>query len=98
MLKSTVPGNEYAIYSGTSMACPAVSGVAALVLSQHPNMTGEQLKAILLRQVRLYPDLQVRLPGAARLDLPVLFSELSSTGGVVDALASLRLAKMLSEN
>ncbi len=30
---STVPGNEYASMDGTSMACPYVSGVAALIVS-----------------------------------------------------------------
>ena len=30
---STVPGNKYGLMQGTSMACPHVSGVAALILS-----------------------------------------------------------------
>lgn len=32
---STYPGNQYGYMSGTSMACPHVSGVAALVVSYH---------------------------------------------------------------
>jgi subtilisin family serine protease len=43
---STYPlskGNGYRIMSGTSMAAPAVSGVAALVRSQHPKLTQAQV-------------------------------------------------------
>lgn len=36
---STMPGNEYNTKSGTSMACPVVSGVLALVFTQQPNLT-----------------------------------------------------------
>ncbi len=31
---STIPGNQYGMKNGTSMACPHVSGVAALIVSQ----------------------------------------------------------------
>jgi len=33
---STVPGQDYAAMSGTSMACPAVTGCVAAILSQQP--------------------------------------------------------------
>lgn len=95
-LNSTVPGNKYAVFSGTSMATPAAAGVAALLMSNFPDMTALQAKAILLDQVRLYPGLKVRLPGSEKLDLPVLFEGLSVTGGVVDAYSSILLARALS--
>ena len=47
---STVPENMYAKLSGTSMACPHVSGVAALIVSHFggPGFTNEMLKEKLL--------------------------------------------------
>jgi len=41
---STVPGSTYGLKSGTSMACPHVSGVAALVLSRYPGMSNEEVR------------------------------------------------------
>ena len=35
---STVPARDYAAMSGTSMACPAVTGCIAAILSQQPNL------------------------------------------------------------
>ena len=44
---STIPGG-YASHSGTSMACPHVSGVAALIWSQFPNATRDWVRAQLM--------------------------------------------------
>ncbi len=51
---STVTNNKYAGMQGTSMACPHVSGVAALVISQYggPGFTAEHLKNLLLTTTR----------------------------------------------
>ena len=46
---STLPGNRYAYYSGTSMATPHVSGVAALIKSQNPTANDAKLKAQILQ-------------------------------------------------
>ena len=50
LIRSTVSGSSYANYQGTSMACPHVSGVAALLVSYYggPGFTNEMLKERLI--------------------------------------------------
>jgi len=45
---STLPGDSYAYWDGTSMATPHVSAVAALVWSHHPGCSNDQLRTALL--------------------------------------------------
>lgn len=45
---STYPNNEYEYSPGTSMASPAVAGLAALLFSQYPTLTASQVKKIIL--------------------------------------------------
>ncbi|QOV24145.1 S8 family peptidase [Anabaenopsis elenkinii] len=45
---SSLPGNEYGTYSGTSMAAPHVSGVVALMLSANPNLTHGEIRQIIM--------------------------------------------------
>jgi hypothetical protein len=45
---STVPGNGYMKFDGTSMACPHVAGAAALVWAKHPEWDYKKVKAVLL--------------------------------------------------
>ncbi|MDH6089600.1 S8 family peptidase [Umezakia ovalisporum] len=45
---STVPGNNYAEYSGTSMATPHVAGVVALMLSANPNLSDGEIRQMVI--------------------------------------------------
>lgn len=44
---STIPNNQYAVNTGTSLAAPHVTGVAALVWGHYPNCTGHQIRLAL---------------------------------------------------
>ncbi len=44
---STVPGNGYDSYDGTSMASPHVAGVAAQVWAEKPHLSNEELRELL---------------------------------------------------
>jgi len=87
---STIPGNKYDRYSGTSMASPVVAGVAALVMSYYPTLTAAQVKAILLNSATRHPDQLVARPGSDGVRVP--FGQLSATGGIVNAYNALRMA------
>ncbi|MEZ9417664.1 S8 family serine peptidase, partial [Vibrio sp. 10N.286.49.E1] len=82
---STTPGNTYGSKSGTSMAAPVVSGVAALVWSRYPDLSVKDLKAMLMSESKIYPELLVKKPSSPEDLVP--FSTLSISGSVVDAEA-----------
>ena len=85
---STTLGGDTEEASGTSMAAPELSGVAALVWSQHPELSAVQLRQALLDNARRYPGLRVSRPGSRNQRVP--FESLSVCGGVVDAWLTLR--------
>ncbi len=90
---STIPGSKYEEKSGTSMAAPATTGVAALLKSYFPKLSAAQIKDIILKSsVKL--DEEVNKPGTPK---KVHFNELSTTGGIVNAYHAVKMAMELSK-
>jgi len=65
---TTALGDEYEQHSGTSMAAPIVTGVAALTLSAHPNLSVAQLRSLLLQSVDRLPGLRGKVSTAGRIN------------------------------
>ncbi len=86
---STMPENQYQFNDGTSMASPATAGVAALLMSYFPSFTAAEVRQILRQSTRKFDNLKVSRPGTGE---PVLFSELTQTGGLVNAYEAIKLA------
>jgi minor extracellular serine protease Vpr len=45
---SSIPGNKWAFFQGTSMATPHLAGSAAIVLQQHPTWTAAQVRSAIV--------------------------------------------------
>ena len=86
---STVPNNKYEFMPGTSMASPAVAGVAALVRSQYPSLSASQVKKIILES-GLSPKTTVILGGDPSKNGTL--DKISSSGKIVNAYNALIMA------
>jgi thermitase len=65
---STWLGDQYRGASGTSMATPHVSGVAALIIAAYPNITVEKLRDRLLKSVDKVNSLNGKIASGGRLN------------------------------
>ena len=89
---STIPGgNTYGNAQGTSMASPVVAGVAALILSYFPDLSAEQVKYVIEKSATPI-SIKVKKPGS---DEEVILTDISKSGGVVNAYEALKLASTL---
>ncbi len=96
---STMPGQEYDKKSGTSMAAPVVTGIAALIMSYYPDLTAEQVKEIILESGIEYKREKVNLPTeAGQKPKMIKFRRLSSTGSIVNAYEALKMAESYPES
>lgn len=67
-IRSTWLNDEYRDASGTSMAAPQVSGVAALILSSEPDLSMEKLRERLLTSVDKIDSLNGKVANGGRLN------------------------------
>ncbi|QNE18951.1 S8 family serine peptidase [Kribbella qitaiheensis] len=65
----TPVGDHYVSLSGTSMATPHVAGAAAILLQQHPDWTGAQVKAVLTGSAKPAGGSGAFDQGAGRIDV-----------------------------
>jgi subtilisin family serine protease len=88
-------GSTYNMHDGTSLSAPIVSGVAALILSYHPQLTPTQLIDLLLQSSTKMDKLKVLEPGFGEEREKSRFKELSKSGGVLNAYEALKKADKL---
>jgi subtilisin family serine protease len=83
---STLPGGTYGVYSGTSMAAPHVSGVAALIRAVEPGIDVVALKQRLLGTVDHVAALAGKMVTGGRLNAfrPVSPRESIPPGAITD--------------
>ena len=89
---ATVPGgNTYQNLQGTSMASPVVAGLAAFILQYYPNLSPAQVKMVIEKSAK-NPGEDVNIPGT---DEDANMSELSRSGGIINAYEAIKLASTL---
>jgi cell wall-associated protease len=90
---ATMPENAYDFQSGTSMAAPAVAGLAALIRGFYPDLTAIQVKQIIM-QSGLSPAFEVFVNG----DNPqkVRLNQVSRSGKIANLYEALLLAKAVN--
>lgn len=86
---STFPENKYESISGTSMASPAVAGLAGLIRSQYPSLKASQVKDIILKS-GLPLTTKVIVGGDAKNVQP--FGNLSKSGRIANTYNALIMA------
>lgn len=85
---STLPGNEYATWSGTSMAAPHVAGAAALLIEENSNLSPAEIKAILMNHSD-QPEALIDISGSgSRLNLQKALASLQGSGGSCESFSA----------
>jgi subtilisin family serine protease len=87
---STAPNNEYITIGGTSMAAPAVAGVAAMIRSYYPKLSAAQVKQV-IKDSGLSTSARVKVGDGTTQP----FSSLSTSGKMANLYNALILASKM---
>lgn len=68
MIFSSLPNGGYGYNTGTSQATAFVSGLAALLLSENPKLTPQELKSIIQKSADPIPALQKKVASGGRIN------------------------------
>lgn len=95
---STYPGGEYKSQSGTSMAAPVVSGMAAMIWAYYPALSAKDVREIIVNSYTDYGKKKTPLPqSGGKKEKMVKFKKLSRTGGVVNVYNAIKMAETYSQ-
>jgi subtilisin family serine protease len=93
---SLKPGNKYETNSGTSMAAPMVTGVAALLKSYYPELSAKEIIEIIIHSGTDLRKEKITFPGGKKklaLSKKIKFKKLSKSGRVVNVYQAVLLAE-----
>lgn len=92
-------GDTYQTGTGMGLASASVAGVAALIKAYYPNLTGSQIRDILLASVTSRKGVEVEkgieVGGKKTQDL-FLFDDLCLSGGILNAYQAVVAASKLA--
>ena len=91
---STYPENKYKSINGTSMAAPAVAGIAALIRSYYPKLSAAQVKQILMDSGL---PIKAKVMVGKNSNNVKPFGDLSKSAKLVNAYNALIMASRLSK-
>lgn len=66
---STLNNNKYGMASGTSMAAPNASGVAAMIMGYYPNLTNLEVKQVMMESATKVSAFKDRIVSGGRVNL-----------------------------
>lgn len=92
---STCTGDTYQLGTGRSMAAATLAGVAALIKTYYPKLTGSQMRDILLKSATSRKGVEVEKTvqkGEGKQADLYLFEQLCLSGGIVNALEAVKAA------